>query len=181
MARTVTRFMPRPARRLLGTMLSSAVRIRRDYRSIEDSFKNGATVAIGNSLASFRPKPDICAVFAGRNDDYVVDNEARIRAVIEWNSNVLCDEVVFVEWNPLPDRPLLSPKLTRDYKNLRCFVVSSEIHNRLCGNPRMPVMEYFAKNVGIRRARAEFVCATNADILWDANVRRMKWFLNKRI
>src|SRR4029077_11690963 len=30
-------------------------------------------------------------------------------------------------------------------------------------------------------ARAEFVCATNADILWDANVRRMKWFLDKRI
>ena len=123
----------------------------------------------------------MCAVFAGRNDNFVPDNEARVRAMIEWNSKVLCDEVIFVEWNPLPDRPLLSLALIRDYPNVRCYVVSPEIHEQICADPRMPVMEYFAKNVGIRRAQSEYICATNSDILWDENVKRMAWFLNERL
>ena len=100
--------------------------------------------------------------------------------MIEWNSKVLCDEVIFVEWNPSPDRPLLSTVLTADYPNLSCYVVPAEIHEAMCANSRMPVMEYFAKNVEIRRAKSEYICATNSDILWDRNVRGTGWLLDRR-
>lgn len=142
--------------------------------------------SLGSALATSLPRrlvrrPTVAAVFAGRNDDYVADNEARVRSVIEWNSKVLCDEVIFVEWNPPPDRTLLSLSLTRDFPNLRCFVVPPEIHARVCTNSRIPVMEYFAKNVGIRRAHAPYVCATNADILWDAGLSQLSWILAPRL
>jgi hypothetical protein len=149
----------------------------RDSVSVRRTVRNVAPAVVTAAPRRLWHKPTVAAVFAGRNDDYVADNEARIRAVIEWNSRVLCDEVIFVEWNPLPDRPLLSPMLTRDYPNLRCFVVPPEIHAKVCANAKIPVMEYFAKNVGIRRARSQYVSATNADILWDQGVSRMSWLL----
>jgi hypothetical protein len=175
--------MPGALRRRLGRAVSESVMLYRDSVSVRDTLRSLAPVALksGLTLRSYLRKPTVCAVFAGRNDDYVPDNEARIRAVIEWNTKVLCDEVVFVEWNPLPDRPLLSPDLTRDYPNLRCYVVPPEIHTRVCRNSRIPVMEYFAKNVGMRRAQSDYICATNADILWDENVRRIYKFLDPRV
>lgn len=174
--------MPASVRRAIGRAVSEGVTLHRDSASVRDTLRNLAPVVFGKNVGLLSPpKTSVCAVFAGRNDDFVADNEARIRAVIEWNTKVLCDEVIFVEWNPLPDRPLLSPALTKDYANLRAYVVPREIHERISTNPRMPVMEYFAKNVGIRRALSEYVCATNSDILWDENVRRMKWLLDETL
>jgi hypothetical protein len=126
-------------------------------------------------------RPTVCAVFAGRNDDYLPDNEARIRAVIEWNTKVICDEIVFVEWNPVSGKELLSIKLTKDYPNVYAFIVPAEIHQQLCTNPKIQLMEYFAKNAGIRRAKSDYICATNADIIWDNNVRNMRYLLNEQI
>jgi hypothetical protein len=123
----------------------------------------------------------VCAVFAGRNDNYAPDNEARIRTNIEWNSKVLCDEVIFVEWNPIPGKELLALKLAKEYPQVRAFVVPNEIHQKTCDNPNMPVMEYFAKNVGIRRAKSQYICATNADILWDPNVGSMRYALDEHL
>jgi hypothetical protein len=37
---------------------------------------------------------------------------------------------------------------------------------------RMPMFEYIAKNVGIRRAKGEFILATNPDILYSAELTR---------
>ena len=143
--------------------------------------KNLAPVIFTNFLQFKSHKPTICAVLASRNDNYVQDNEARIRAMIEWNSKVLCDEIIFVEWNPIPNTPLLSLALAKDYPNLKAYIVPKEIHETICTNPNMPVMEFFAKNVGIRRAQSDYICATNADIFWDLNVARMRWFLNKKL
>ena len=149
--------------------------------SVVGTWRKLASVTLTKIARLEFQRSTVCAVFASRNDDYVPDNEARIRAVIEWNSKILCDEIIFVEWNPLPDAPLLSVALAKDYKNVRAYVVPKEIHQRMCTNPRIPVMEYFAKNVGIRRARSEYICATNADILWDQNVAKIRWFLDKRL
>jgi hypothetical protein len=178
---SLRRIVPASIRKAAGAAISKSVMLYRDSVSVRNTVRNGAPVVFKKALTLRFRRPRVCAVFAGRNDDFVPDNEARIRAVIEWNSKVLCDEVIFVEWNPLPDRPLLSPALTKDYSNLRCYVVPREIHEEISVNPRMPVMEYFAKNAGIRRARSEFICATNSDILWDCNVRRMRWLLDERL
>lgn len=110
-----------------------------------------------------RPRPGVAAVMVGRNDDYMSDFAERLRATIEWNTRYLIDEVIFVEWNPPPDRGLLAYDLAKQFPNLRAYVVPPEIHERICENARVPLLEYHAKNVGVRRARSPWVMATNAD------------------
>jgi len=108
-------------------------------------------------------RPNIAAVVVGRNDDYMSDFRERLFATIDWNIRYLVDEVVFVEWNPPADRELLAHELTSRFASLRAFVVAPEVHARICENANIKLLEYHAKNVGIRRARAPFIMVTNAD------------------
>jgi hypothetical protein len=119
-------------------------------------------------------KPCITAVVVGRNDDYMSDFKQRLRATIEWNVCYLIGEVIFVEWNPPVDRELLSIALTKRFKCLRAFAVSPEVHQAICENAHLPLLEFHAKNVGIRRARSEWVVATIADTAFGPDtVRRI--------
>ncbi|HEX8161036.1 MAG TPA: hypothetical protein VF538_04145 [Pyrinomonadaceae bacterium] len=108
-------------------------------------------------------RPQVAAVVVGRNDDYMSDFRERLKATIEWNTRHLVDEVVFVEWNPPADRELLADDLVRTFPQLRAYVVPAEVHRALCENPRVALLEYHAKNVGIRRAASPWVLVTNAD------------------
>ena len=108
-------------------------------------------------------RPGVAAVMVGRNDDYMSDFAERLHATVEWNTRYLVDEVVFVEWNPTPGRELLAYGLAERFPSLRAYVVPPEIHHRICENARVPLLEYHAKNVGLRRARSPWVLATNAD------------------
>lgn len=108
-------------------------------------------------------RPSIAAVTVGRNDDYMPDFRERLHATISWNFQFLISEFVFVEWNPPPDRELLSVELTKKFARLRAFVVPAQIHQQVCRNPNLNLLEYHAKNVGIRRANAPWIISTNAD------------------
>jgi hypothetical protein len=108
-------------------------------------------------------RPHVAAVTIGRNDDYMADFRQRLHATIEWNTRHLVEEVVFVEWNPPADRELLSYGLADRFKNLRAYVVPAKIHHAINRNPNLQMLEYHAKNVGIRRARSPWVLATNGD------------------
>jgi hypothetical protein len=123
----------------------------------------GAGGYVNFRLHRNRTRPRITAVMVGRNDDYMADFAARLQATIEWNVHHLISEVVFVEWNPPPDRPLLAEALTRRFDCLRAYVVPPEIHQAINRNPNLQLLEYHAKNVGIRRASCPWVLATNAD------------------
>jgi SAM-dependent methyltransferase len=105
----------------------------------------------------------ITAVVVGRNDDYMPNFAERLRATIERNLRHLADEVVFVEWNPPDDRELLSYDLARRFPSLRAYVVPGHVHRRLGASPKLDLLEYHAKNAGIRRARAPWIVVTNAD------------------
>jgi hypothetical protein len=108
-------------------------------------------------------RPQIAAVLVGRNDDYMSDFCERLYATIEWNLRYLVSEVVFVEWNPPADRELLAYALTKRFSCLRAYVVSAEIHQSVCENQNVKLLEYHAKNVGIRRATSPWIMSTNAD------------------
>lgn len=108
-------------------------------------------------------RPSVTAVVVGRNDDYMPDFRQRLEATIEWNARHLADEVIFVEWNPPTTRGLLAEGLAKRFPFLRAYVVAPEIHQSICENPRIAVLEFHAKNVGIRRATTDWVLATNAD------------------
>lgn len=108
-------------------------------------------------------RPAIAAVVVGRNDDYMSDFTERLYATLEWNVRYLVNEVVFVEWNPPGDRELLSYDLAKRFKYLRAYVVAADVHDQICENRNIKLLEYHAKNVGIRRAQSPWIMSTNAD------------------
>jgi hypothetical protein len=114
-------------------------------------------------------RPSITAVVVGRNDDYMADFRQRLHATLEWNTRYLIDEVIFVEWNPPPDRELLAYGLTERFKNLRAYVVPFETHQAINRNPQLQLLEYHAKNVGLRRATTPWILTTNADAALGMN------------
>jgi len=108
-------------------------------------------------------RPRLAAVTVGRNDDYMADFRERLLATVSWNVKYLVSEFIFVEWNPPADRELLSLELTQKFDCLRAYVVPPEIHERICRNQNIKLLEYHAKNVGIRRAQSPWIISTNAD------------------
>ena len=132
------------------------------------------THAVGNPLAGILPKKQVAAVLCGRNDNYTADFKERLETCLEWAFANGLAEAVWVEWNPPPENPYLALELTRRFPRLKAYVVSPRIHAEVCQNPAFKLMEYHAKNVGIRRASAEWVCGTNSDIIWGDDV--FPWF-----
>lgn len=82
-----------------------------------------------------------------------------------------------IEWNPPLDRPRLAEVLAwpedEGWCPVRIFEVPIELHRRWASWQGMPLYQMIAKNVGIRRARGEFVLATNVDVLLSDEL--MRW------
>lgn len=119
-------------------------------------------------------------VVVGRNDNYGGDFSARLQTTIDWNYNQVpgC-ELIYVEWNPMPDRPSDTEWISQRYPNSKCFIVPTSIHQAYCTSPKMPVMEYFAKNLGIREASNEWVMCVNADVFLGPDTLEKISHLNK--
>ena len=80
-------------------------------------------------------------------------------------------EIVIVEWNPSKNKPLLKDVLNwSKYSkkvSIRFVEVTENIHRKIPNSEKMSFFEFLAKNVGIRRARGEYILSTNADILFS--------------
>lgn len=80
-------------------------------------------------------------------------------------------ELIIVEWNPPKDKPLLKEDLPKPPSScpavLRIITVPEETHNTYRFADSIPLYQMIAKNVGIRRAKGEFVLCTNIDILFS--------------
>jgi hypothetical protein len=88
-------------------------------------------------------------------------------------------ELIYVEWNPLPDRPSDCTWIASRYAGAKCYIVPGEIHRSISGNPvKLPVMEYFAKNLGIRKATGDWILLVNADVLLAPDTLRNMSQLN---
>lgn len=107
----------------------------------------------------------ISIVVVGRNDNYGGDFTERLRATMDWNYNHIPNaELVYVEWNKVEDRPTDTTWISERYPNSRCFIVPNSIHTKIAANPKMPMMEYYAKNLGMREASYDWVMMINADV-----------------
>lgn len=121
----------------------------------------------------------ISFVVTARNDDYGGNFLHRMQVFLNALAE-LCSrqesgwELIIVEWNPPPDKPNLAEVIkwpsSIGSDTIRIIQVPIEIHNRFPNSDRMPMFEYIAKNVGIRRARGRFVLATNPDIIFSAEL-----------
>ncbi len=110
----------------------------------------------------------ISIIIVGRNDNYGGDFEDRLFATVSYNIAELrrrniSFELVFVEWNPIADRPLLSSKIVERFEEARCVVVDEMVHGFISQNKHIKVFEYHAKNVGVRYALGDWLLITNPD------------------
>lgn len=87
-------------------------------------------------------------------------------------------ELIFVEWNPPAERERLGDILPQpgpeDRLHIRYIVVPAELHARYTRGKVIPLFQMVAKNVGIRRAKGDFILCTNVDLLFSDAL--MRWF-----
>jgi hypothetical protein len=80
-------------------------------------------------------------------------------------------ELIIVEWNPPKDKPLLHEILpipqADEPVSLRYIILPSHIHETYKYAKQIPLFQMIAKNIGIRRAKGEFVLCTNIDIIFS--------------
>jgi hypothetical protein len=125
--------------------------------------------------------PYLSVVATARNDDHGGNPLYRMQLFID-GLIAQCDryrlptELVLVEWNPPPDRPRLAEVIewphSEGWCSVRIVEVPGERHGQLAHADRLPLFQMIGKNVGIRRARGEFVLATNIDILFSDQLMR---------
>lgn len=80
-------------------------------------------------------------------------------------------ELLLVEWNPVADRPSLLhilewPKSLRYFQS-KVITVPNELHRTISNWELIPLFQMLAKNVGIRRAKGDFILSTNPDVIFD--------------
>jgi hypothetical protein len=132
------------------------------------------------TLRTQRPRaaaaPDISLVAALRNQQYGGDLFGRARSFLRnvaWLSRRqgVRAEVILVEWCPLVEHPPLAEILSRSDSRgslvVRVISVPSEAAaSRFEQAAEIPLWIFAAKNVGVRRARASIILATNPDVLF---------------
>jgi hypothetical protein len=120
--------------------------------------------------------PYLSVVVTARNDDHGGSLLRRMQVFVDaWINQAkrhqLPSELILVEWNPPPDRERLVTALRWPSDTGPCKVrvieVPPEVHARYYHSTALALYQMIAKNVGIRRARGEFILATNIDIVFS--------------
>ena len=128
--------------------------------------------------------PSLSVVAVTRNDDHGVNMRGRMQHFVtgfieQCRRHQLNAELILVEWNPPADRPSLEDAIEwpDDFgpAQVRIIRVPADVHALFSHSKFLPLFQMIGKNVGIRRARGQFVLSTNVDILFDdALVRYMR-------
>lgn len=125
--------------------------------------------------------PLLSVVVTSRNDDHGGSLLRRMQTFVNGLINQckrhnLHAELVLVEWNPPADRPRFAQALRWPSDPSPCEVriieVPPELHARFQHAQSLPLFQMIAKNVGVRRARGQFILATNIDILFSDELIR---------
>jgi hypothetical protein len=120
--------------------------------------------------------PHLSIVAVSRNDDHGGTLLVRMQHFIDClseqvNISQVPVELILVEWNPPKDRPSLERALSlpgpSQYFIVRIITVPYEVHKKFQNSDKLAIFQMIGKNVGIRRARGQFILATNIDILFS--------------
>lgn len=120
--------------------------------------------------------PYISFVVTSRNDNHGGDLRKRMMIfykglIHQCNKFKLRCELIVVDWNSPDQNELLNTVLPKvgeeDYLSVRFVIVPPEIHHKFRFSEGLALFQMIAKNVGIRRAKADFVLCTNVDLLFS--------------
>jgi hypothetical protein len=118
----------------------------------------------------------ISVIATSRNDDHGANLRRRMQTFVnafinQCKRHDLRSELILVEWNPPADRPRLPQALSWPADPYPCDVriieVPEHLHRRLQHSTALPLFQMIGKNVGIRRARGEYILVTNIDIIFN--------------
>ena len=90
--------------------------------------------------------------------------------LLQASKHHLSGELVVVEWNPPPGprlSELLDIEIRSDSFPVRFIEVPQAAHCSIRNSDVIPLFQMIAKNVGIRRAKGDFIIATNPDLLFS--------------
>src|SRR5262249_59647672 len=113
------------------------------WRAFHSCCKTAAIVDITSPVGSMNTSPYVSFVTWGRNDGYTPDYLRRVDRATNCLASQLeragvDSEIVIVEWNPVPGRPLLLDVLSlpRSLKHvtIRGFVVGPQYHRNHAGS-----------------------------------------------
>ena len=125
--------------------------------------------------------PYISVVATARNDNHGGNLLDRMQVFVDaWVNQCkrhnLSSELILVDWNPPSDKPKLAEALRWPADpgpcDIRIIEVPGEIHRRYRHAAALPLYQMIAKNVGIRRARGEFIVVTNIDVVFSEELVR---------
>jgi glycosyltransferase involved in cell wall biosynthesis len=105
-------------------------------------------------------------VIPTRNDNYgYFLTERTIQCLNNMVSNF--DEVIVVDWNSPDGVPAIRQAINSIQKTgkIRCIVVPKEVVEQHIPHDTNPCCDVIARNVGIQRARSEWILSSNIDIL----------------
>jgi hypothetical protein len=126
-----------------------------------------------------RGKPYVSVAFVNRNDGYGGDLEERIAKFIDYYARYArmwpgLIEFVIVDWNPPPDRPRLADAFQwAQLGNVVHVDVPPEVHAAVAGQRGRKMLDYYGRNVAIRRSRGEFSLVINQDIFVSASIMNL--------
>lgn len=128
--------------------------------------------------ADIDARPHVSIVTYFRNDGYTEDFALRVKRATECLIEQLGrarirSEVVLVEWNPPPERPLIVDDLhglqEGGHVTVRAIVVDRKHHDPYLGSQERGMHAAEAANVGLRRARDRFITPKAADTFFSAD------------
>jgi hypothetical protein len=125
------------------------------------------------------PTPYVSVAFVNRNDGYGGDLEERIAKFIDYYARYArmwpaLLEFVIVDWNPPLDRPKLATAF--DWSALGAVThveVPPEVHAEVAKQRGRKMLDYFGRNVAIRRSRGQFCLVINQDIFVGDSIMRL--------
>ena len=131
--------------------------------------------------------PYLSVVSCSRNDNYGGGLLARTQAFVtglleSLDAYQIESEFILVEWNPPPDSLSLSKAIiwpNSSYCSIRLIKVPPSIHQRYRGHEKLAIHGPVAFNVGIRRAKGEFVLPAPIDLLYSDEL--MSFFASKSL
>lgn len=109
----------------------------------------------------------VSIVVTSRNDGY--GGNLELRASHALNTMIKnYDEVIYVDWNSPNDDSLINHLSLNGKGNLRHIQIKKEDVERI--NPvlvDLPIVEVLGRNIGIKRAKSDWIVSSNIDIMPD--------------